>query len=65
VDIAYPDARFPLAYGRLLALLQRVGQTVWTMDVLIATAAILDEAPLLTRNVREFSRMPDLDVIEY
>ncbi len=65
VDIAYPDTRFAPAYGRLLALLQRVGQTVGTMDLLIATAAILDDAPLLTRNVREFSRVPDLEVIEY
>ncbi len=65
VDIAYPDARFAPAYGRLLALQQRTGQTVGTMDLLIATAAILDEAPLVTRNKREFSRIPDLEVIGY
>lgn len=65
VDIAYPDARFAPAYGKLLASLQRVGRTVGTMDLLIATAAILDESPLVTRNVREFSRIPDLEVIGY
>ena len=65
VDIAYPDARFAPAYGRLLASLQRAGQTVGTMDLLIAIAAILDEAPLVTRNTREFSRIPDLEVIGY
>ena len=65
VDIAYPDARFARAYGRLLALQQRTGQTVGMMDLLIATAAILDEAPLVTRNKREFSRIPDLEVIGY
>ena len=65
VDIVYPDARFAPAYGRLLALQQRTGQTVGTMDLLIATAAILDKAPLVTRNKREFSRIPDLEVIRY
>ena len=65
VDIAYPDARFAPAYGRLLALQQRTGQTVGTMDLLIATAAILDEAPLVTRNKRECSRIPDLEAIGY
>ena len=65
VDIAYPDTRFAPAYGRLLTLQQRIGQAVGTMDLLIATAAILDEAPLVTRNTREFSRIPDLEVIGY
>ncbi|MCH7749643.1 MAG: type II toxin-antitoxin system VapC family toxin [Acidobacteria bacterium] len=65
VDIAYPDAQFAPAYGRLLALQQRTGRTVGTRDLLIATAAILDEAPLLTRNKREFSRIPDLEIIGY
>ena len=65
VDIAYPDTRFAPVYGRLLASLQRIGQTVGTIDLLIATAAILDEAPLVTRNLREFSRIPDLEVIGY
>ena len=65
VDVAYPDARFAPVYGRVLASLQRAGDTVGTMDLLIATAAILDEAPLLTRNVREFSRIQELEVLDY
>ena len=65
VDVAYPDARFAPVYGRVLASLQRAGDTVGTMDLLIATAAILDEAPLLTRTVREFSRIQELEVIDY
>jgi predicted nucleic acid-binding protein len=35
------------------------------MDLLIATAAILDDAPLLTANVRDFSRVPGLRLIRY
>jgi predicted nucleic acid-binding protein len=35
------------------------------MDLLIATAAILDDAPLVTGNVKDFSRVPGLRVIGY
>jgi predicted nucleic acid-binding protein len=35
------------------------------MDLLIATAAIIDSAPLLTRNLRDFNRIPGLDVKSY
>jgi predicted nucleic acid-binding protein len=35
------------------------------MDLLIATAAILDDAALLTRNVKDFSRVPGLRVLRY
>ncbi|MGE5836567.1 MAG: type II toxin-antitoxin system VapC family toxin [Acidobacteriota bacterium] len=63
--VAYPDARFAPAYGRLLAAIERTGRSVATMDLLIATAAILDDAPLLTRNVKDFRRVPGLRVLEY
>ena len=35
------------------------------MDLLIATAATLDDAPLVTRNVKDFSRVPGLRVLRY
>jgi tRNA(fMet)-specific endonuclease VapC len=63
--IAYPDDRFPLAYARLLAATQRSGRRVAAMDLLIATAAVLDDAPLVTRNVKDFSRVPGLRVLNY
>jgi tRNA(fMet)-specific endonuclease VapC len=65
LQIAYPSATFAQTYGRLLASLQRSGQTVGTMDLLIATAAIVDDASLLTGNVKEFSRVPGLKVVGY
>ena len=52
-------------YGRLLAAIQRQRRTIATMDLLIGTAAILDDAPLITRNVKDFSRVPGLRVIGY
>jgi predicted nucleic acid-binding protein len=63
--IAYPDARFAPTYARLLASTTRSGMPMPVMDLLIATAALLDDAPLITRNVKDFSRVPGLRVIGY
>jgi tRNA(fMet)-specific endonuclease VapC len=63
--VCHPDARFAPMYGRLLASLQRSGRSIATMDLLIATAALLDDAPLLTRNVKDFARVPGLRVLPY
>lgn len=63
--VAYPDDRFAPAYARLLASMLRSGKPVAAMDLLIATAATLDDAPLVTRNVKDFSRVPGLRVLKY
>jgi len=65
VLVAYPDDRFPPAYARLLAATNRGGKPVAAMDALIATAALLDDAPLVTRNVKDFSRVPGLRALRY
>jgi len=65
LGIRYPDEKFPPLYGQLLAGLQRSGQTIATMDLLIATAALLDGAPLVTRNLDHFTRVPGLEVLSY
>lgn len=59
------DQRFPPAYARLCASLGRSKRLIATMDLLIATAALLDDAPLITRNVKDFSRVPGLRVLSY
>lgn len=63
--LAVPDEVFPQVYGELLALLRRRGEPISTMDLMIAAAAVRDEAPLVTRNVREFERVPSLHVLSY
>ena len=63
--VVYPDDRFAPAYARLLAATTRGGRPVDGMDLLIATAATLDAAPLVTRNVKDFSRVPGLRVLKY
>jgi predicted nucleic acid-binding protein len=35
------------------------------MDLLVATAAIIEDASLVTRNVKDFSRIPGLRVVSY
>ena len=63
--VAYPDQQFAPAYARLLAATSRGGKRVAAMDLLIATAAILHDAPLVTKNVKDFSRVPGLRVLDY
>lgn len=65
VEVVPPAPGFAQTYGRLLADLQRSGETIATMDLLIATTAILAEAPLVTRNVRHFERIRDLEILTY
>jgi predicted nucleic acid-binding protein len=63
--VDYPDERFPAAYGSLLARQQRDRGRISTMDLHIATSAIVAGAPLVTRNVKDFSRVADLEVLGY
>ena len=63
--VLYPDERFVGAYARLWAGTNRRKRTVAAMDLLIATAAILEDAQLVTRNVDDFSKIPGLRVLSY
>jgi predicted nucleic acid-binding protein len=60
-----PDETFAVHYGRLLARLRASGTSIDTMDMLIGTAAVIDDAPLITRNTRHFSKVPGLQIVEY
>jgi len=63
--VVYPTERFAPTYARLLAATTRGGKTLPTMDLLIATAAILEDATLVTKNVKDFGRVPGLKVLQY
>jgi predicted nucleic acid-binding protein len=65
LTVVYPDERFAPVYGDALVKLQRTGKTVATMDLLIATAAVVDSAALVTANRRHFDMIPGLDVLGY
>lgn len=63
--VVYPDARFARTYARLWAATNNRRRAVASMDLLIATAAIVDDAALVTNNVKDFSRVPGLRILRY
>jgi len=65
LQVSFPDERFAPTYGRLLAWLQRRGETIASMDLLIATSAIVEEVPLITRNTKHFAKVPSLELLSY
>lgn len=65
ISVVYPDERFAPAYGDLLVRIQRAGRTVATMDLLVATGAVVDAAAVVTANARHFRVVPGLTVLEY
>lgn len=60
-----PDEKFASQYGRTYAAIRMGGRQIDALDLLIATAALVDDAPLLTKNVKDFSRVPGLRLIHY
>ncbi|MGH9409926.1 MAG: type II toxin-antitoxin system VapC family toxin [Vicinamibacterales bacterium] len=65
LTVVFPDERFPAEYGDLLAAVRARGRTVDTMDLLIATTAILDRAALVTANRKHFESIPGLTLLDY
>ena len=65
VEIIYPEKLFPGTYANVLAQMSRIGNRVATMDLLIGVTALLSGAPLVTRNQRDFGRIPGLEVLSY
>jgi tRNA(fMet)-specific endonuclease VapC len=54
-----------LCYGRLRATLERSDQIIGTMDTLIAAQALRLNATIVTHNLREFSRVPGLKIVDW
>jgi len=65
LEVRLLDETFPRLYGRALADLRRGGHAISAMDLLIAVAALTDGAPLVTRNVKDFQRVPGLELVRY
>lgn len=47
-------------YGRLRAGLEKTGQSIGALDILIAAHALRLDAILVSNNLREFARVPEL-----
>jgi len=53
------------AYGRLRTALEKKGQPVGSMDLLIAAHALSLNVRLITHNVKEFGRVPGLRIEDW
>lgn len=51
--------------GRINAELVQAGTPVDTTDVMIAATGLEYDRPVVTRNVSDFERVPDLQVVSY
>jgi len=56
------DTKAAAEYGKICAYLQRQGTPIGTMDMLIAAHALSQNLTLVTNNVREFERVPNLQI---
>ncbi|MEK7271192.1 MAG: type II toxin-antitoxin system VapC family toxin [Planctomycetota bacterium] len=59
------DAAAVEHYGRIRARLERAGTPIGGMDLMIAAHALALGAVLVTHNVSEFRRVPDLSVEDW
>ena len=64
-EVAIPDERLPGIYGKLLAHLQNQGTPIGTMDLLIGSHAVICNENLITRNLKDFQKIPNLHVDSY
>jgi tRNA(fMet)-specific endonuclease VapC len=60
LDSAPFDHASALVYGKIRAELERQGKPIGGMDMLIAAQAIAQGFTLITHNLGEFRRVPDL-----
>ena len=63
--VIYPDAAFAVLYGELSAALLKNGTPIPVMDLLVGVTAKRFAAPVLTRDVAHFRKIPGLVVEEY
>jgi len=64
VEVRAFDARAAAASGVVRGALERKGARIGVIDALIGAHALSEGAVLVTRNAREFSRIPDLAIAE-
>ena len=64
-QVLHPDQDVAWRYGGLYRHLRRTGTPIGANDLWIAATALVHGLPLVTRNVREFQRVPELDVRGY
>ena len=62
VEVIPFDDKAAAHYGKIAAYLRQNGTPIGTMDMLIAAHALSQGLTVVTNNVREFERVPDLKI---
>ena len=62
LEVAPFERSATIAYGRLRTVLEKKGQLIGSMDLLIAAHAVSLDVRLITHDVREFRRVPSLKI---
>jgi len=59
------DEKAAQAYGNIRCQLERMGKVIGAMDLLIAAHAVSSGAVLVSQNLREFQRVPELKLEDW
>jgi tRNA(fMet)-specific endonuclease VapC len=65
LTVAGFDHNAAATYGAIRATLERQGTPIGSLDTLIAAHALSLDTTLVTNNLREFSRLPGLKVVNW
>jgi tRNA(fMet)-specific endonuclease VapC len=65
LEVAAFERPATAVYGRLRAALEKKGQSIGSMDLLIAAHAVSLDVRLITHNVRELGRVPGLQIEDW
>lgn len=65
VNLVLFDREAALAAAKIRAELEQQGTPIGQMDVLIAGTAIVLQATLVTHNIKEFSRVSGLTIVDW
>ena len=65
LHVDYPTEQFAAAFARHYARQEKLGRRMAAMDLLIATSAILANALLVTKDIKDFARISGLKSIGY
>jgi tRNA(fMet)-specific endonuclease VapC len=65
LEVVSFDEQAAYVYGNIRASLEKAGTPIGSMDMLIAAHAVSLGIPLVTNNIREFTRISDLTVLDW
>jgi tRNA(fMet)-specific endonuclease VapC len=65
LEIADFDQRAAITYGAVRAALERQGNAIGSVDMLIGAHALSLDVTLVTNNTDEFQRIPDLELEDW